>query len=134
MRRVLVDQARARDAQKRGGAVERVEVGEFVDDRSERHDLVALDDALTALERVDARRAKVVELRYFGGLSVEETAEALQVSTDTVTRDWNRAKLWLLWELGNGPGPGEPDTNHEPRATTEGPTSRTSASGSTPPA
>ena len=103
MRRVLVDEARARAAQKRGGAAERVEVGDFVDGRSERHDLVALDDALTALEQVHARRAKVVELRYFGGLSVEEAAEALRVSTDTVTRDWNRARLWLLWELGTRP-------------------------------
>lgn len=103
MRRVLVDQARARAAQKRGGGAECVEVAEFVDGRSERHDLVALDDALTALERVDARRAKVVELRYFGGLTVEEAAEALGVSTDTITREWKRAKIWLLWELGTRP-------------------------------
>ena len=64
-------------------------------------DLVALDDALTALNEVDARKSKVVELRFFGGLSVEETAEFLKVSADTVLRDWRLAKAWLLRELKN---------------------------------
>ena len=67
-------------------------------------DLVALDDALTALASVDARKAQVVEMRFFGGLSVEETAEALKVSVDTVMRDWKLTKAWLLRELG-GPKP-----------------------------
>ena len=65
-------------------------------------DLVALHDALTTLAKVDARKSQVVELRFFGGLSVEETAEALHVSTDTVTRDWKFAKVWLLRELQGG--------------------------------
>jgi RNA polymerase sigma-70 factor (ECF subfamily) len=63
---------------------------------------VALDDALTALEAVDARKSQVVEMRFFGGLTIEETAEALEISRDTVKRDWNFAKLWLLRELRDG--------------------------------
>ena len=63
---------------------------------------MALDDALTALEAVDARKSQVVEMRFFGGLTIEETAEALQISRDTVKRDWNIAKLWLLRELRAG--------------------------------
>ena len=69
-------------------------------------DLVALDDALKALSAVDERKSKVVELKFFGGLSVEETAEVLRVSSDTVVRDWRLAKIWLLREMGQG-------TNHE---------------------
>jgi RNA polymerase sigma factor (TIGR02999 family) len=100
MRRVLVDFARARDSQKRGGAVSHVALDEEVAGVVERGaDLVALDDALNALAGIDARKARVVELRYFGGLSVEETAEVLGVSTDTVTRDWKMAKAWLHREL-----------------------------------
>ncbi len=101
MRQVLVDEARRRVAAKRGGADRPLPLQDALDASPRRpRELVALDDALAALERVDARRAKVVELRYFGGLSVKETAEVLEVSADTVTRDWNRARVWLLIELG----------------------------------
>lgn len=103
MRRVLVDLARSRRAQKRGGDVVRVPIDEGLDAAPQRsQDLVALDDALEVLARVDPRKAKVVELRFFGGLSVEETAEVLEVSADTVMRDWRLAKAWLLRELSNG--------------------------------
>jgi RNA polymerase sigma factor (TIGR02999 family) len=99
MRRILVDRARARAFQKRGGGAVKVTLAEGLL-TSERHpDLVALDDALETLARFDARRSQVVELRFFGGLSVEETAEALSVSSKTVIRDWNLAKMWLLREL-----------------------------------
>ena len=95
----------ARGAQKRGSPIAPLPFNEEIDASPERpRDLVALDDALAALETVDPRRAKVVELRYFGGLSVEETAEVLKVSSDTVTRDWNRAKVWLFRELGGQEG------------------------------
>lgn len=100
MRRVLVDVARTRGAGKRGGGVSMVELREDLDAASEQSaDVVAVDEALTALAAVDPRKARVVELRYFGGLTVEETAEVLQISPDTVTRDWKMAKLWLLREL-----------------------------------
>jgi RNA polymerase sigma factor (TIGR02999 family) len=100
MRRILVDAARARGYQKRGGGAAMVSLDEALIMPAEPgHDLVALDDALTALAAVDQRKSRVVELRYFGGLSLEETAEALDVSRDTVKRDWKMAKLWLLREL-----------------------------------
>ena len=103
MRRILVDAARARGSLKRGGAVVHVTLDESaVVSRKSDADLVALDEALTRLAALDARKGKVVELRYFGGLTVEETAEALHVSRDTVMRDWRIAKLWLLRELKNG--------------------------------
>jgi len=100
MRRVLVDHARARGYQKRGGGAERVPLDEErlaapVTDT----DVIALDEALDALALVDERKMRVVEMRYFGGLTVEQTAEALAVSTDTVKRDWRLAKLWLLKHL-----------------------------------
>jgi len=100
MRRILVDFARARRQDKRGGGAPTVSLDEALlvgDDTG--HDLVALDDALLALAAVHPRKSDVVELRYFGGLSLEETAEALHISTDTVKRDWRFAKLWLLREL-----------------------------------
>jgi RNA polymerase sigma factor (TIGR02999 family) len=101
MRQVLADEARSRLAKKRGGPGRPRPLDDALDASPQRpRDLVALDDALAALERVDARRAQVVELRYFGGLTVKETAEVLQISADTVTRDWNRARVWLLMELG----------------------------------
>jgi len=101
MRRVLVDAARSRDYQKRGGGVPLVSLHEaLIVSNEPGKDLVALDDALTALAAVDPRKCQVVELRYFGGLSLDETAEALHVSRDTVKRDWKMAKLWLLRELG----------------------------------
>ncbi len=99
MRRVLVDSARARQYQKRGGGAFNVtfEEGLAAADRSA--DLVALDDALDALVLQDERKARVVELRFFGGLTNEEIAAALGISTDTVTRDWQMAKLWLRREM-----------------------------------
>ena len=103
MRRILVDHARARQYQKRGGAAARVTFDEALVVANEPdQDFVALDDALTALAVVDARKSQVVEMRFFGGLTFEETAEALQVSQDTVKRDWKMAKLWLLRELRGG--------------------------------
>jgi RNA polymerase sigma factor (TIGR02999 family) len=102
MRRILVDYARARRYSKRGGELRRIALNEAVAVFSDRRkDVVALDDALCALARIDARKAQVVELRFFGGLSVEETAEVLHVSPDTVLRDWRLAKAWLLRELSN---------------------------------
>jgi RNA polymerase sigma factor (TIGR02999 family) len=100
MRRILVDWARARRAQKRGGDAEplRLEEGLVVTGEPGK-DLVALDDALKVLSAMDARKGQVVELRFFGGLSVEETAAALKVSHDTVTRDWKFARSWLRHEL-----------------------------------
>jgi RNA polymerase sigma-70 factor, ECF subfamily len=100
MRRILVDWARTRHAQKRGGDVARLELDEALVVGEERgRDLVALDDALKALTAQDARKGQVVELRFFGGLSVEETAAALKISPETVMRDWKFAKSWLRREL-----------------------------------
>jgi RNA polymerase sigma factor (TIGR02999 family) len=97
MRRVLVDHARSRGYEKRGGGGQRVTLTDAIlVSPGPSLDLVALDRALEGLALVDARKAKVVELRFFGGLSVEETAEVLHVSTDTIKRDWRLAKLWLL--------------------------------------
>jgi RNA polymerase sigma factor (TIGR02999 family) len=106
MRRILVDNARARRNDKRGGGVPKVTLEEaLVVASGPGADLVALDEALTALEALHPRKSQVVELRYFAGLSLEETAEALRVSIDTVKRDWRFAKLWLFSELsGNTPG------------------------------
>jgi RNA polymerase sigma-70 factor (ECF subfamily) len=100
MRRILVDSARARGNDKRGGGIPKVSLDEalLVSPQSD-PSLVALDAALLALEAVHPRKSQVVELRFFGGLSGEETAEALHVSPDTVKRDWRFAKLWLLREL-----------------------------------
>jgi RNA polymerase sigma-70 factor, ECF subfamily len=112
MRRVLVDHARTRGYRKRGGEAERVPLDEALLVVPEPTvDVVALDRALEALAAVDARKSRVVELRFFGGLSVEETAEVLHVSADTIKRDWRLAKLWLLNELNGGSGPTTP---HEP--------------------
>lgn len=101
MRRILVDSARSRNYLKRGGAAQQVTLDEaLVVSKEKDTDLVALDDALTALAAVDPRKSQVVELRFFGGLSVEETAEVLKVSPDTVLREWKLAKVWLLREMG----------------------------------
>lgn len=103
MRRILVDHARARESRKRGGGARRISFDEALVVSEERGaDLVALDDALQALAAFDERKSRVVELRFFGGLSVDETAEALHVSPETVMRDWRLAKVWLLRELGGG--------------------------------
>lgn len=100
MRRILTDFARARHYQKRGGDAVHLPLDEaLVISREPDADLVAVDDALKALAAVDDRKSRVVELRFFGGLSVEETAEVLQVSPDTVMRDWKLAKVWLLGQL-----------------------------------
>ncbi len=100
MRRILVEFARSRDSHKRRGERHRTPLEEGCAVSPERgHDLVALDDALNALAKVDTRQAQVVELRYFGGLTAAETAEALGVSEITVMRDWRSAKMWLLHEL-----------------------------------
>jgi RNA polymerase sigma-70 factor (ECF subfamily) len=100
MRRILVDSARSRGYQKRGAGVRAVELDEgavFSPEKSS--DLVALDEALARLAELDPRQGRVVELRFFGGLSVEETAEVLKVSPFTVLRDWRLAKAWLYREL-----------------------------------
>lgn len=100
MRRVLVDHARSRGYEKRGGGAERVTLHEGLAAPADASvDVVALDRALDALAKVDDRKSRVIELRFFGGFSVEETAEVLQVSPDTVKRDWRLAKLWLLRAL-----------------------------------
>jgi RNA polymerase sigma-70 factor, ECF subfamily len=100
MRRILLDRARRRVAVKRGGATPRVNLDEIPDLASGRErEIIALDDALNALVQVDSRKARVIELRFFGGLSVEETAEVLKVSPETVMRDWKLARAWLLTEL-----------------------------------
>jgi RNA polymerase sigma factor (TIGR02999 family) len=100
MRHILLDAARKRGAAKRGGDVARVNLDQIPDLRSDRGgQLIALDEALTRLAELDARKAKIIELRFFGGLSVEETAAVLRVSEDTVFRDWRLAKAWLSAEL-----------------------------------
>ena len=100
MRRILVDSARARGNEKRGGGVAKVPFDEaLLVPQQPGQDLVALDEALQALETVHPRKSQVVEMRFFGGLSLEETAEALHVSVDTVKRDFRSAKLWLLREM-----------------------------------
>ncbi len=100
MRRVLTDFARSRRSIKRGEGAIPLEFDENLFGRCERDpDIVALDDALTLLAKIDERKSRVVELRFFGGLSIEETAEVLNVSTETVNRDWKLAKAWLFREL-----------------------------------
>src|SRR5262249_21757446 len=105
MRRILVDHARARHARKRGGEAARVtfDEGLMVTDEPSL-DLVGLDDALEALSRFDERKSRVIELRFFGGLSVEETASVMNVSVDTVMRDWRLAKSWLQREMRGAAG------------------------------
>jgi RNA polymerase sigma factor (TIGR02999 family) len=107
MRRVLVDHARSRGFGKRGGGMRPMALDEAVIVSPERSsDMVALDEALVRLASIDERKSKMVELRFFGGLSVEETAEVLNVSPHTVARDWTLAKAWLLRELS---GEGDPE-------------------------
>ena len=100
MRRILVDHARASRAGKRGGGAAKVTFDETLAISNEpRQDFVALDDALEALSKFDERKSRVVELRFFGGLTVEETAAVVDVSPETVMRDWQLAKVWLRREL-----------------------------------
>ena len=101
MRQILIDHARKRRATKRGGSDIKVPLGEAMVISPERGvDLVALDEALTRLATIDPQQSRIVELRYFSGLSVEETAEVLAVSSRTVKRDWNVAKAWLRQQIG----------------------------------
>jgi RNA polymerase sigma factor (TIGR02999 family) len=103
MRRILVDFARRRPHVKEPNDVRRVPLDEAPEVSIDRgQDLVALDDALNALARLDPRKTRIVELRYFGGLSVEETAEVIGVAPITVMREWNKARAWLRKELANG--------------------------------
>jgi RNA polymerase sigma factor (TIGR02999 family) len=105
IRRILVDSARSRVAIKRGGRAQRVNhstavnLDSIVDPESERAELIAVDDALTSLAQMDLRKARVVELRFFGGLSVEETAAVLKISPQSVMRDWKLAKAFLTREM-----------------------------------
>ena len=100
MRRILVDHARAGRARKRGGGAAKVTFDEALAVSNEpRQDFVALDDALEALSRFDERKSRIVELRFFGGLTVEETASVVDVSPETVMRDWQLAKVWLRREM-----------------------------------
>jgi RNA polymerase sigma factor (TIGR02999 family) len=102
MRHILLDRARRRVAAKRGGTAERVNLDELPDLSGNRaRELIALEDALNALGENDPRKARVVELRFFGGLSVDETAEVLAISPETVMRDWKFARSWLQAQLNN---------------------------------
>ena len=103
MRRILTDFARSHQYQKRGGGAIHVSLDEALNVSSEPAvDFVALERALTRLGQTDARKSKVVELRFFGGMTVEETAEVLHISSETVMRDWSMARAWLLRELDGG--------------------------------
>lgn len=102
MRRILVDAARARESRKRGGGAARITYDENLPGPQHDTNLVALDLALEELAKLDARKARVVELRFFGGLSVEETAEVLKISPQSVMRDWRLAKAWLARQIGAG--------------------------------
>ena len=109
MRRILVDAARARGSAKRGGLVIRVDHSTAVDldqipEVGRSAELIALDDALNALAEIDPRKARVIELRFFGGLSVEETGGVLGISPQSVLRDWKLAKVWLIREMAKGGG------------------------------
>jgi RNA polymerase sigma factor (TIGR02999 family) len=101
MRRILVDRARARGSAKRGGPLPKVNLDDAPEVASGKRDreIVAIDEALEELGKLDARKARVVELRFFGGLSVEETAAVLKISEQSVLRDWKLAKAWLMREL-----------------------------------
>jgi RNA polymerase sigma factor (TIGR02999 family) len=104
MRRILVNYAISRNREKRGGPNENIALDETIVIASENSevDLMALDEALTRLEKLDARQARVVELRYFSGLHIEETAEVMEISPATVKREWSMAKAWLKAELSGG--------------------------------
>jgi RNA polymerase sigma factor (TIGR02999 family) len=103
MRRILVNHALARAADKRGGPAQKLSLDEATSLTDEREvGLIALDEALKELERLDPRQTRIVELRFFGGLSIEETAEALGLSPATVKREWTTAKLWLRRQIAVG--------------------------------
>ena len=110
MRRILVERARSRQSDKRGGAAQKVSLDEVADLAIERApDLIALDNALTRLGAIAPRKVRIVELRYFGGLNLDETAEVLGVSSPTVQREWRAAKAWLYRAISEGI-PDEPPT------------------------
>jgi RNA polymerase sigma factor (TIGR02999 family) len=114
MRRILVDAARARGARKRGGSAVKVNLDETaLLSNTPNRSILALDEVLTAFSEIAPRQAKVVELRYFGGLNEEEIVAVLKISPRTVRRDWDLAKSWLLRELGHRIKPAE---THDPRA------------------
>jgi RNA polymerase sigma-70 factor, ECF subfamily len=105
MRRILVDAARSRASAKRGGPVPRVNLDEELDASPQRdRELIALDDSLNALQQMDNRKARVIELRFFGGLNVEETARILKISPQSVMRDWKLAKAWLYCQMSGEQG------------------------------
>ena len=102
MRRILIDHARSHLYAKRGGGAQKLTLDEAIATPQERDlDLVALDDALTTLAEIDPQQSRIIELRFFGGLTIEETAEALSISPATVKRDWNMARAWLYGEISN---------------------------------
>jgi RNA polymerase sigma factor (TIGR02999 family) len=104
MRRVLVDHARSHGRRKRGGDAHRVELTESVAAEPEASvDLIELDDALKKLEALDPRKVRIIELRYFAGMTIEETARLLEISPATISRDWDVARLWLLREIHGNP-------------------------------
>lgn len=106
MRHILVDHARSKNAEKRGGAVVMVSLESAAHVTVERAaEMIALDEAINNLHRHDERKARVVVMRYFGGLSIEETAEILEISAETVRRDWNFARTWLRREMSSGVNP-----------------------------
>ena len=120
MRRILVDHARSRNYQKRGGNAERVSLDEAANFAEERAtELIALDEALQELAKLDPRKSRIVEMRYFGGLTGEETAEALGISTATVARDWETAKAWLLRELSRTESVVRPASNTSAQDSTQ---------------
>lgn len=98
MRRIAIDHARARLAEKRGGGLVHVSLDDVADEH-DNEQLIAIDEALSRLEQIDAQQSRVVELRFFGGLTIEETAEAMSLSPATVKREWTSAKAWLYHEL-----------------------------------
>ena len=120
MRRILVDHARSRNYQKRGGNAERVSLDEAANFAEERAtELIALDEALQELAKLDPRKSRIVEMRYFGGLTGEETAEVLGISTATVARDWETAKAWLLRELSRTESMARPASNTSAQDSTQ---------------
>ena len=104
MRRILIEKARSRRLAKRGSGAQKISLDEVADLSNERAaDLVALDEALNSLAVIDPRKAQIVELKYFGGMTIEETADVLEISTPTVERDWRLAKIWLHREISKNP-------------------------------
>jgi RNA polymerase sigma-70 factor (ECF subfamily) len=99
MRRILIDYARGRCAEKRGGPIRKLSLDDVIVSSEQAVELIALDDALSALAVVDPQQSRIVELRYFGGLTIEQTAKVLDISPATVKRDWNVAKAWLHREI-----------------------------------